>query len=58
MSTETFMSEYKRETSHPRLRHFLLDFGKCRFSRLFLCSHNHTSMISEIQGVYRSMLIK
>jgi hypothetical protein len=41
-----------RRRSQPRLRHFLLDCGKRRFSRLFFCfSHSHTSTISEIQGI-------
>ena len=26
-----------RRHSHPRLRHFLHDFGKCRFDRFPLC---------------------
>lgn len=41
-----------RRRSQPGLRHFLLDCGKRRFSRLFFCaSHSHTSIISEIQGI-------
>src|ERR1039457_3553896 len=37
--------------SHSRLRHFLDDFGECRFGRLLLC-------FTSPGGVYSSSLIK
>src|ERR1035438_7717142 len=45
--------------SHSRLRHFLDDFGECRFGRLLLCFPlTHTPKISRVRRVYRSILIK